>query len=85
MRPYVCVGADHGGAGRRPTTDAGAFVNPRSRRGTHMEAFLTFSLAERFGRSQAFGIGLAFLSFIFFPILGFGDARYMPQRYAKAA
>jgi Family of unknown function (DUF5684) len=33
-------------------------------------------LAKRFGRSAAFGVGLAFLGFIFFPILGFGDAQY---------
>jgi hypothetical protein len=33
-------------------------------------------LAKRFGKGAGFGIGLAFLGFIFFPILGFGDARY---------
>lgn len=35
-------------------------------------------LARRFGKSAAFALGLFFLSFIFAPILGFGDARYQP-------
>ncbi len=34
------------------------------------------SLAERFGKGGAFAAGLFFLGFIFFPILGFGEARY---------
>jgi len=35
-------------------------------------AILVFiSLAKAFGKSEAFGIGLALLGFIFFPILGF--------------
>ena len=34
------------------------------------------ALAEHFGKGAGFGIGLAFLGFIFFPILGFGDAQY---------
>ena len=34
------------------------------------------SLAENFGKSSGFGIGLALLGFIFFPMLGFGDAVY---------
>ena len=34
------------------------------------------SLAEKFGKSTGFGLGLAFLGIIFFPMLGFGDARY---------
>ena len=34
-------------------------------------------LARSFGKGTGFGIGLVFLSFIFFPILGFGDARYI--------
>jgi hypothetical protein len=33
-------------------------------------------LAERFGKSAGFGVGLALLGFIFFPILGFGDAKF---------
>ncbi len=37
---------------------------------------IALGVAEKFGKSQGFGIGLALLSFIFFPILGFGDAKY---------
>ena len=33
-------------------------------------------IARRFGKGPGFGIGLAFLGFIFFPILGFGNAQY---------
>ena len=36
------------------------------------------ALARNFGKGTGFGLGLAFLGFIFFPILGFGDARYQP-------
>lgn len=38
------------------------------------------SVAEEFGKSAVFGIGLVFLSFIFFPILAFGDAEHSSQR-----
>ena len=34
-------------------------------------------IAKNFGRGALFGLGLAFLGFIFWPILGFGDARYI--------
>jgi hypothetical protein len=37
---------------------------------------LCIAIAERFGKGAGFGVGLAFLGFIFFPILAFGDARY---------
>lgn len=33
-------------------------------------------IAKRFGQSTGFGIGLALLGVIFWPILGFGDAQY---------
>jgi hypothetical protein len=33
-------------------------------------------IAKNFGKSVGFGLGLAFLSLIFFPILGFGSAQY---------
>ncbi|MCY2967255.1 MAG: DUF5684 domain-containing protein, partial [Planctomycetota bacterium] len=33
-------------------------------------------VAKNFGKGQGFGIGLALLWFIFFPVLGFGDAKY---------
>jgi uncharacterized membrane protein YoaK (UPF0700 family) len=34
-------------------------------------------LAKAFGKTPAYGIGLALLSFIFFPMLAFSDARYV--------
>ena len=40
-------------------------------------AFLVnVEVARRFGRSEAFGLGLFLLGPIFYPILGFGSARY---------
>lgn len=33
-------------------------------------------LAEKFGKDRMYGLGLAFLPFIFFPMLGFSDAQY---------
>ncbi len=38
------------------------------------------ALAKKFGKSDAFGVGLALLGFIFFPILGFGDAQYQASK-----
>jgi hypothetical protein len=37
---------------------------------------VSLDLAKVFGRSAAYGVGLAFLPFIFYPMLAFGDARY---------
>jgi hypothetical protein len=37
---------------------------------------VAISLAQRFGKSTGFGVGLAFLPFVFYPMLGFGDATY---------
>ena len=37
---------------------------------------VNLEIAKRFGKSDSFGIGLTFLSIIFYPILGFGDAVY---------
>jgi hypothetical protein len=37
-------------------------------------------VARRFGRSEAFGLGLALLGFVFYPILGLSRAKYeIPQ------
>ncbi len=36
-----------------------------------------FDLAEAYGKSTGFGIGLVFLSFVFLPILAFGSAQYV--------
>ena len=38
---------------------------------------LSIAIAEKFGKGAGFGIGLFFLPFIFYPILGFGDATYI--------
>lgn len=37
-------------------------------------------VAKSFGKSAGFGIGIALLSFIFIPILAFGDAQYIGAR-----
>jgi len=37
---------------------------------------LSLDLAKKFGKGAGFGIGIALLSFIFLPVLGFGDAQY---------
>ncbi|WP_255990669.1 DUF5684 domain-containing protein [Chitinolyticbacter albus] len=37
---------------------------------------LTFDIAKHFGRGSGFALGMLFLSFIFYPILAFGDAKY---------
>ena len=41
---------------------------------------VAIEIAKAFGKSAGFGVGLAFLGFIFYPILGFGEATYQgPQ------
>jgi uncharacterized membrane protein YhaH (DUF805 family) len=37
---------------------------------------VSIDMAKSFGKGTGFGIGLALLGFIFYPMLGFGDARY---------
>jgi len=37
---------------------------------------VSVDIAGAFGKGPGFGLGLAFLGFLFFPILGFGDAEY---------
>jgi hypothetical protein len=37
---------------------------------------LCIDIAKNFGKGAGVGIGLAFLGFIFFPVLGFGSATY---------
>jgi hypothetical protein len=37
---------------------------------------LNIEIAKNFGKDTGFGVGLALLGFIFWPILGFGDAVY---------
>ena len=40
---------------------------------------VAIDVARNFGKGTGFGLGLAFLGFIFYPILGFGSARYQPS------
>jgi len=40
---------------------------------------VSIDVARKFGKGPAFGLGLAFLGMIFYPILGFGDAEYSPN------
>ncbi len=37
---------------------------------------VAFDVAKAFGKGVGFGLGLVFLGFIFYPILGFGTATY---------
>lgn len=37
---------------------------------------ISIEIAKNFGKDTGFGIGMALLGFIFWPILGFGDAQY---------
>ena len=36
------------------------------------------ALAQNFGKGGGFVVGLIFLPFVFYPMLGFGDAKYAP-------
>lgn len=40
------------------------------------QVLLGIAIAEKFGKSQGFGVGLGLLGFIFYPILAFSDAKY---------
>jgi hypothetical protein len=42
----------------------------------------SIGVAEKFGKGSGFGIGLAFLPFIFYPVLGFGSATYVGPKTA---
>jgi hypothetical protein len=47
---------------------------------------LMLELAKAFGKSTGFAVGLILLGFIFIPILGFGDAKYVgPQSSGAGA
>ncbi|MCB0880111.1 MAG: signal peptidase I [Thermoleophilia bacterium] len=37
---------------------------------------VSIDVATSFGKGTGFGLGLALLGFIFYPMLGFGDAQY---------
>jgi len=40
---------------------------------------LSIAIAERFGKGAGFGVGLALLGFIFWPMLGFGSAEWQAE------
>jgi len=46
---------------------------------------LGLAVAKAFGKSSGFGIGLALLGFIFYPVLAFGDAQYQGPGTAMPA
>jgi Family of unknown function (DUF5684) len=39
---------------------------------------MSIDIAHNFGKRAAFGLGLTFLGFVFYPLLGFGSAHYRP-------
>jgi hypothetical protein len=41
-------------------------------------------MAKSFGKGTGFGIGLALLGVVFYPLLGFGDARYLGPSAPKS-
>ena len=45
---------------------------------------LSIDIAKSYGRSAAYGVGLALLPFIFWPMLGFGSATYQGPSVAPA-
>jgi hypothetical protein len=48
-------------------------------------AMISIDVAASFGKGTGFGIGLWLLGFIFYPMLGFGDARYIGPAAAPQA
>ena len=45
---------------------------------------ISIEIAKKFGKDTGFGLGLAFLGIIFWPILGFGDAVYNDNKQIDA-
>ena len=50
-----------------------------------IQIILCIDLAKSFGKDTLFAIGLILLPIVFFPILGFGNARYLGPQVAPAA
>ncbi len=46
-----------------------------------IDIVLILDLAKSFGKSVGFAIGMMLLPIIFFPILAFGDAKYVGKEY----
>jgi hypothetical protein len=40
---------------------------------------LSIAVAKKFGKGAGYGLGLAFLGVVFYPMLGFGSAQYDPN------
>ena len=49
-----------------------------------MGLILMIDFAKSYGKGAGFGIGLLLLGFIFYPMLGFGDAKYIGPAAATA-
>jgi hypothetical protein len=49
-----------------------------------VEIIVLHGISKNFGKDAAFTVGLIFLGFIFFPILGFGKAQYIGDKSAFA-
>jgi hypothetical protein len=49
-----------------------------------IQIILCIDLAKSFGKDTLFAIGLILLPIVFFPILGFGNARYLGPQVAPA-
>lgn len=47
-------------------------------------AILSIDMAKSFGKGAGFGVGLWLLGFIFWPLLGFGNARYLGPAAAQS-
>jgi hypothetical protein len=45
-----------------------------------MAILVSIAVAQKFGKGTGFGVGLALLGFIFYPILGFGDSQYQGDK-----
>jgi hypothetical protein len=46
---------------------------------------ICLGVATNFGKGAGFAVGLIFLGIIFFPILGFGSAVYLPASQTPGA
>ena len=50
-----------------------------------ISVMIAIEMAHNFGKGTGFGVGLFLLGFIFYPILGFGSARYLGSRQTVQA
>ncbi|MBX3412688.1 MAG: signal peptidase I [Pirellulales bacterium] len=42
---------------------------------------VSIDVAKNFGKDTLYGVGLILFPFIFYPLLGFGDAKYQPVQH----